>query len=193
MSPVNYKYKLFSVAMREVHDYARANRFGGGFPTWVSGSGVLEAILINDEALEWRDVNWLLALGYDWSAENVPHRFRRSHDNAVTEGFAAGYPNFHQAVTNEGLVFGTELFKQDTVEWRDVKRSDMLYFDEGDWAARFRATHDYAVRKGFVGGYPNFHQANASAGYVYGTILLPADTAQWVGIPGPPEVENPHG
>jgi hypothetical protein len=55
----------------------------------------------------------------------------------------------------------------------------MLYFDEGDWAARFRATHDYAVRNGFVGGFPNFHQADYGGGTAYGTMLLPAETAKF--------------
>lgn len=70
------------------------------------------------------------------------------------------------------------------LEWRDVPWILFGY----EWSPenvpyRFMKSHDYAVRKGFVGGFPNFHQANASAGYVYGTILLPAETAQWVGIP----------
>jgi hypothetical protein len=52
-----------------------------------------------------------------------------------------------------------------------------------DVGARFRATSDYATRNGFVGGFPNFHQANYGRGLVYGTFLFSADAAEWRDVP----------
>ena len=49
----------------------------------------------------------------------------------------------------------------------------------GDVGARFRATNDWAVRNGFAGGFPNFHQADYGQGTVYGTILFRHGRIQW--------------
>jgi hypothetical protein len=41
-----------------------------------------------------------------------------------------------------------------------------------DIGTRFSATQDYATAQGFVGGFPNFYQADYGAGTVYGTIAI---------------------
>ncbi len=43
----------------------------------------------------------------------------------------------------------------------------------------FPSVHDYAVRNGYVGAYPNFHSAEYGNGSVYGTILLKNGFAEW--------------
>jgi hypothetical protein len=45
--------------------------------------------------------------------------------------------------------------------------------------ARFRAIHDWAVQHGYVGGVPNFHQADYGEGVVYGALLLRSGAADW--------------
>jgi hypothetical protein len=48
-----------------------------------------------------------------------------------------------------------------------------------DIGARFRGTHDYATRNGFVGGFPNMFHADYGNGIVCGTILLKQNVAEW--------------
>jgi hypothetical protein len=66
-----------------------------------------------------------------------------------------------------------------------------------DIGTRFRATQDYAQALGFVGGFPNFYQADNSIGTVYGTVLLnigPSNAvrrsvlASFLGYPDPKDV-----
>jgi len=57
-------------------------------------------------------------------------------------------------------------------EWRDVPASELGNPPPDDVGARFRATNDYAAKNGFVGGFPNFHEADYGQGTVYDTILI---------------------
>ena len=59
-----------------------------------------------------------------------------------------------------------------------------------DFEQRMRATQDYAISQGFVGGFPNFYHADYGHGIVCGTILLGADSAQWRDLPWS-EIGNP--
>jgi hypothetical protein len=96
-------------------------------------------------------------------------RFRAVNDWAVRNGYAAAFPNFHQADYGRGVVYGTILLKQG-VEKRDIPASELG--NPANNEARFRAVHDWATRNGYVAGFPNFHQADYGQGVVYGTILL---------------------
>jgi hypothetical protein len=51
--------------------------------------------------------------------------------------------------------------------------------------ARFRAVNDWAVKRGYKGAFPNFHQAEYrdGRGVVYGTILIKEGMADWKDIP----------
>jgi hypothetical protein len=59
------------------------------------------------------------------------------------------------------------LLKPGHAEWRDVFLSELGNPPLGDIAARFRATQDYAVRNGFVGGFPNFFHADTTRWVVF--------------------------
>lgn len=164
---------------RQVYDYAEAHGYAGGFPNFHEadyGQGVVEGTLLNKSA-EWRDVR-ATDLGNP-PADDLGARFRATHDYAVGNGFVGGFPNFHQADYGSGLVYGTVLLRSNEAEWRDVKASDIGNPPGGDVGARFRATHDYAVTNGFVGGFPNFHQADYGQGLVYGTLLLKPGATEW--------------
>lgn len=104
-------------------------------------------------------------------------RFRQVNDYANVHGFVGGFPNFHQADYGCGTVFGTILVRDG--EWKDIRASDLGNPPGGDWGARFRATNDWAARNGYVGGFPNFHQADYGNGLVYGTLLLRSGAAEW--------------
>jgi LGFP repeat-containing protein len=110
-------------------------------------------------------------------------RFRQVSDYAGVHGFVGGFPNFHEARSADGRVFGTVLIRPGKGQWRDIRASDLGNPPGTDWAARFRATSDYAGRNGFVGGFPNFHEANYGEGVVYGTVLFKADAAEWRDVP----------
>ncbi|MBN1964603.1 MAG: hypothetical protein JW910_08145, partial [Anaerolineae bacterium] len=66
------------------------------------------------------------------------------------------------------------------VAWRDVRETELGWPNSSDVGKRFRATHDYASRYGFAGGFPNFYEATyPDTGLVYGTILVKVEGAEW--------------
>jgi hypothetical protein len=109
----------------------------------------------------------------------VDERFRQTYDYAQAHGFVGGFPNFHQADSGQGVVYGTILLRSG--EWRDVSVIDLGSPPPPvrDVAGMFRAVYDYAIRNGFVAGLPTFHQADSGQGVVYGTILLRSSEAEW--------------
>lgn len=102
------------------------------------------------------------------------------NDYSAANGFAAGFQNFHQADYGEGIVLGCILIRGG-VEWRDVPAAELG--NPAGMAPRFRTVHDYTYNKGFVGGIPNFHEANYGQGIVYGCLPLKGDIAEWRDIP----------
>jgi Repeat of unknown function (DUF346) len=99
-------------------------------------------------------------------------RFREAHDYSVWHGSATGWPNFHEADYGDGLVYGTFLLPDSTVDFRDVPRDDYGIYHVEDVAGMFRAANDYAAQHGYAAGLPDFHQADYGAGVVYGTFLI---------------------
>ena len=76
----------------------------------------------------------------DWDT-----RFRETHDWAKWHGAATAWPNFHEADYGDGLVRGTFLVPDATVDWRDVPASSYGVWDVTDVPAMFRGANDYAV------------------------------------------------
>ncbi|SDN40690.1 hypothetical protein SAMN05660642_04780 [Geodermatophilus siccatus] len=107
---------------RATNDWAARNGYVSGFPNFHQanyGAGtVYGSILIRRGGAEWRDVP-AAQLGNP-PAGDVPARFRATNDWAVRNGFAAGFPNFHQANYGAGIVYGTILFRPGSIQWRDV-------------------------------------------------------------------------
>ena len=97
------------------------------------------------------------------TAKGIRERFTGVNDFAVTNGFASGFPNLHETDYGNGLVYGTILLQPGTNEWRDVPAS-VLGTSDRDTAVgirkRFTAVYDYAITNGFVGGFPNLHEAD---------------------------------
>jgi hypothetical protein len=110
----------FVPRFQAVQDFATANGFVGGFPTFHQadpGQGLLYGcVLLGSVAAEWRDVP-ASELG---NASGIMPRFRAVQDFATANGFVGGFPTFHQADYGQGLVYGCVLVKRAAGEWRDV-------------------------------------------------------------------------
>jgi hypothetical protein len=167
--------------MVRINDYAGLNGFVGGFPNFHEadyGQGrVFGSVLLRPAAAEWRDV---LAsdLGNPSSFEQ---RFTAVNDYAVANGYVSGFPNFHEADYGQGTVYGCILVPAASADWQDVPAATLG--NPGGIAPRFTAVNDYAVANGYVGGYPNFHEADYGQGTVYGCILLKPSAAEWRDVP----------
>jgi F-box protein 11 len=166
---------------RQANDYAHAHGFTSAFPNFHEadyGLGVVHGtFLLGRDAAEWRDIP-ATELGNS-DPRDAAGRFRATHDWAVRNGYLGGYPNFHRADHGGGTVYGTILIKRESAVWRDVPASELGNPPVDDVGARFRAAADWAVRRGFAAGFPNFHQADHGSGVVYGTILFPSDRIRW--------------
>ncbi|NEZ54981.1 hypothetical protein [Adonisia turfae] len=162
---------------RAVSDLVGTLGYGAGFPNFHEanhGNGVVYGtILIKANYVEWRDIP-AADLG---NPGDIGARFRAVNDWAGKNSYKAGFPNFHQADYGNGVVYGTFLLKDNATEWRDIPAADLG--NPGDIGARFRAVNDWAVKNGYRGGFPNFHQADYGNGVVYGTILIKHEAADW--------------
>ena len=163
---------------QRVHEYGTLRGFGTAFPTFRTR--------INNGQLEYEitQVTVGRAIGNLVPDPNVDfqsmgERFRRANDYGYYNGFLGAFPNFHEADYGDGVVRGTIRLRSDRgVTWRDVSAVDLGNPDGSNLAARFQATNAYATRNGFVGGFPNFHQADYGSGTVYGTFLLDSNAAE---------------
>ena len=108
-------------------------------------------------------------------------RFRAVNDWAGAHGYAGGYPNMHEAIKDGRQVFGTILFKKGALDWRDVPAAELG--NPQGIMERFRAVNDYAGAHGYIGGFPNFHQAEKDGQLVYGVFLIKEDAAVQRDIP----------
>jgi hypothetical protein len=169
------------------NDYAASRGFTGAYPNghqadYQHGLQV-GTILLRSDAVEWRDLP-AADIG-DPPVDDVWARFSRTNDWAVANGFAGGFPNFHEADYGAGTVYGTLLIRLDRAEWRDVPAADIGDPQIDDVAGRFAAINDYAVNNGFISGYPNGHTAIYDGNRVYGAFLLRGDIAEWRDLGGP--------
>lgn len=166
---------------RKVHDFAVEEGFVGAFPNFHQAEYdvgvVFGSTLLKPGFAIWRDVP-ASTLGNPDSPEA---RISAVYDYAVANGFVGGFPNFHQADYGQGVVYGTILLKPGCAIWQDVSASTLGNSDSSE--ARFIAVHNYAVANGFIGGFPNFHQADYGQGVVYGCLLIKPEAGEWFDVP----------
>ncbi|MBD1823671.1 hypothetical protein H6F51_14385 [Cyanobacteria bacterium FACHB-DQ100] len=93
----------------------------------------------------------------------------------MRNGYASGFPNFHQANHGQGLVYGGVSLNPGTAVVRAVPVAELGHPSNNE--ERFRAVNDWAMRNGYASGFPNFHQANNGQGVVFGVVLLNSGTA----------------
>jgi hypothetical protein len=126
------EYQVFHIEdvpalFRAANDYAGREGYPAAFPNCEQadhGQGVVYGtILMKPGTTEWRDVP-RPQLGVD-HIEDVPAMMRAANDYSDREGFAAGFPTFHQADHGRGVVCGIVLLKPGVSTWRDVP-ADLL-------------------------------------------------------------------
>lgn len=98
---------------------------------------------------------------------------------AGMHGYAAGFPNFHEANYGDGVFYGTILIKNGVTEWRDVPRDELEVYNIEDVSGMMRAANDYAARNGYPAAFPTFHQANYGSGVVCGIVLFKPGRTVW--------------
>ena len=125
-SPISTDYPAL---FRAINDYAGANGYIGGYPNFHQPDyglgGIYGCTLILSGSADWRDVP-AAELG---NPADLPGRFRAVHDYAVANGYAGGYPNFHQADYGQGTVYGCILIKPTAAEWQDVPSRTLCRHD----------------------------------------------------------------
>jgi len=157
------------------HKYAYDHGFDAAFPNFNEADtkdGKVYGTWLLKSVATFKDIP-AKDLGDPRSLED---RFRAVNKYASDHGFGGAFPNFNEADTREGKVYGTWLFKKDAVEFRDV-----LAFELGDLKSpedRFRAVNKYAYDRGFDAAFPTFYESE-----VYGTWLLKKGVATFRDIP----------
>ncbi|HKR21288.1 MAG TPA: hypothetical protein VJS17_01790 [Pyrinomonadaceae bacterium] len=177
-------FPTISARFRATHDFARRNNFMGGFPNFNFAPGpsgtVFGSMLLKDSVAAFSDVP-AAELGNP-DDQDLGARFRACHAFARRNGFIGAFPNFFEAGVGSGRVYGTTLLREGVAEFRDVTAGELGNPDPADISTRFRVTHDFARRNGFLAGYPNFFQADQPQGRVYGTILIKEEDAAFADL-----------
>lgn len=143
---------------------------------------VAGTVIIDPPGAIWRDVP-LTELGSP-DLSDFTRRMTRTQDYAKANHFVGGFPTFFHADYGRGIVCGSVLLSAEVAEFRDVSLSDLGDPGLDDIEQLFRGTSDYAVRNGFVGGFPNMYSGRVpfvpgqpGLHTVCGTILLRAPLA----------------
>ena len=130
--------------------------------------------------------------GWQFANTTIPdgdiaqQKFRHRAEVASKAGFVGAFPNFHEATYNGTVVGGTIFLKHSAAVWQDVPLS---WLSAGpapalnDFADRMRKTQEYAVRNGYIGGFPNFFHADYGSGIVCGTVLIHPASAEFRDVP----------
>jgi hypothetical protein len=107
---------------RQAHDYAGWHGFITGWPNFHEadyGDGIVQGtFLLRGGVADWRDVPRSDYGVFD--IEDVPAMMRAANDYAVSNGYEAGIPNFHQANYGNGVVYGTFLIKNGNTHFLDA-------------------------------------------------------------------------
>jgi hypothetical protein len=168
---------------RAVNDWAAAQGYVAALPTFVDRDGkVYGSILIKSGMADWRDI----PAGHLSNPKSAEERIRAVNNWASGQGYVSGFPNFHEA--DYGTEFGTVLLKAEAADWRDISAAELNFPPSFD--SRFRAVNDWASAHSYIGGFPNFHEANYGSGTVYGCVLIKRAAADWRDVPAA-ELGNP--
>ncbi len=141
------------------------------------GNGIVYgSIIIGEDHWQWRNI-LASELG---NPSGLEARFRAVYDWAKHHSYGGGMPNMHQADYGNGKVYGTILFSQESLEWKNVSKNQLG--NPSDVGERFKAVHSFASNNGYPAGFPNFHQADYGDGTVYGILLFKPGYAKKIDI-----------
>jgi hypothetical protein len=124
-----------------------------------------------------------LSSGYPSGSKAAIANFQRTSLLATKDKVVGAYPNFHEVRKDNNIIGGTIYLNYNYADWKDVPLADLGNVSLEDFAARMRATTNYAVANGYIGGFPNGFNADYGAGMVCGTILLRQGSADWRDVP----------
>lgn len=160
---------------RQVNRYAVANNRVGGFPDFEqsfdeNGNLVYGTIFFASNGTERRVVT---ASDLLYTGEDFAERSRAASRYATNLDFIAGFPDWEEGVDGNGnILYGIILLGASVAERRVIKGKVLEYIGE-DIGERMRSAGRYAVKNGFIGGFPDWEQSIDSNGdIVYGIILL---------------------
>jgi hypothetical protein len=182
--PPAHDGKFVMEAFRQRATAASDMGFVGGYPTFYfrreGREQLAGALLFREGAAKWDDVP-LVQFGNP-RLDDFGQRMRGAQDYAVRAGFVGAFPNFFDTDNGFGPVAGTIFLPAVTAEWRDLAWTDIGNPDLDDFVGRFRGVNDWAVRNGFLGGFPNMYHADHPNGRVGGSILIKPSQAdvRWV-------------
>jgi len=175
------QWSTFEGRFREINDWGTRRGYISCFPNFHqarSSSGVVfGAVCLQGTGIK-SDSLYAVDLGYPSTPDA---RFRAVHDWARQNGWVSGYPNFHQLDRGKGLFYGAILFQSNAVEVADIPSEELGNPSSSE--QRFRAINNWASRRGYVGGFPNFHQADYGRGIVFGVVLIKEGYGQTVNVP----------
>ncbi|MEP6700815.1 MAG: M12 family metallopeptidase [Bacteroidota bacterium] len=119
----------------------------------------------------------------------------RANMIATTMSHMAGaFPTFFERREGNNILGGTIFLKFSAAKWEDIPLSVLGNPSIDDFAARMRATQNYAVQNGYIGGFPTYHHVDNGKGIVCGTVLINSSAADWRDVPigelGDPPLDN---
>jgi hypothetical protein len=157
---------------RAANDYADRLGYPAAFPNCEQGDEgqgvVYGTILMKPGTTEWRDVP-RAELGAGLAIGDVPAMMRAANDYSDREGFAAGFPTFHQADYGQGVVYGIVLLKPGVSTWRDIS-ADFLrrYTQPMPWKIILcHASDDSPIFRGLEKATRFFTRSGAGTGNAY--------------------------
>ena len=107
---------------------------------------------------------------------------------------AGAFPTFYERREGNNILGGTIFLNFSAAKWQDIPLSVLGNPSLDDFAARMRATQNYAVQNGYIGGFPTYHHVDNGKGIVCGTVLINRSAADWRDVPigelGDPPLDN---
>ena len=174
-------WATFEGRFRKMNDWGSNRGYISCYPNFHQGhssSGdVLGAVCLKGSGITSQSL-YAVDLG---SPQSPDARFRAVADWASKNGSATGYPNFHQLDRGKGLFYGAILLQSEAVDRQDIPAQELGFPSSSE--ERFRAINNWAARRGYVGGFPNFNQADYGQGVVFGVVLIKQGYGQGVSIP----------
>lgn len=172
----------FPERFQKVSSWCQSNGIPGGFPNCHEDgtrTPALYGTCLITQGVTWRDV-LRSALG---SPTTDRTRLTAAHDYARAQGYAHGFPNFHQAGQGASTVFGTYLLDAAAVTWQDVPVGEILGSNVDPTPRRleewFTGAWDWAVRNNLPAAMPNGHYARPGSDWVIGVFSFNPGYTQW--------------
>lgn len=164
-------HELFQAAVR----YARTEGFGAGFPTFYNKEGLTGALTPQSFKMDLPDTV-KSPLGSEFrvlsaARMNPPSSFKSQEKMNIS------FSLFGQPTT-WAMICKIILIRQEFVEARNVKLSDLKNSSLADIKTLFKVTQEYASDQGYLGGFPTFIRPTTGLGLICETILIKREAGE---------------